>query len=101
MTNSELSTLNNRISQSQCKNFSTYARKVLLNPDMTFLMIDTSNYQDLIFELRRIGNNLNQIARTVNQTHILTLSDREFLVQVIHSCFKRSTEKFINILLLG
>lgn len=66
LTDQELATLNDRIGQSGCKNFSAYARKVLLNPNMTFLTIDTSNYEELVFELKRIGNNLNQIARTVN-----------------------------------
>ncbi|AZR97337.1 TPA: MobC family plasmid mobilization relaxosome protein [Streptococcus suis] len=79
LTDQELETLNNRIANSECQNFSVYARKVLLNPNMTFLTIDTSNYQDLIFELRRIGNNINQIARAVNQTKLLTVEQRDHL----------------------
>ena len=94
LTDQELAILNNRISQGRCKNFSAYARKVLLRPDITFLTIDTSNYEDLVFELRRIGNNINQIARTVNQTHILTLSDREFLVQGIGQLIKEVEKAF-------
>ncbi|MCK3974721.1 MobC family plasmid mobilization relaxosome protein [Streptococcus suis] len=96
LTDHELATLNDRIGQSGCKNFSAYARKVLLNPNMTFLTIDTSNYEELVFELKRIGNNLNQIARTVNQTHILTPSDREILVQGIGQLIKE-VEKDFNI----
>lgn len=96
LADQELATLNNRIGQSGCKNFSTYARKVLLNPNMTFLTIDTSNYKELVFELKRIGNNLNQIARTVNQTHLLTSSDRELLVQGISQLIKE-VEKDFNI----
>lgn len=79
LTDQELANLNNHISQSSCQNFSAYARKVLLNPNMTFLTIDTSNYQDLVFELRRIGNNINQIAKTVNQTKLLTVEQRDNL----------------------
>ncbi|MDY4002850.1 MobC family plasmid mobilization relaxosome protein [Streptococcus orisratti] len=75
----ELHLLNNRIAQSRCKSFSEYARKVLLNPDMNFITIDTSHYQDLIFELRRIGNNINQIARMVNQSHLLTVEQLDNL----------------------
>lgn len=96
LTDQELATLNDRIGQSGCKNFSAYARKVLLNPNMTFLTINTSNYEELVFELKRIGNNLNQIARTVNQTQILTPSDREFLVQGIGQLIKE-VEKDFNI----
>ncbi|WP_438838682.1 plasmid mobilization relaxosome protein MobC [Streptococcus pluranimalium] len=96
LTDQELATLNDRIGQSGCKNFSAYARKVLLNPNMTFLTIDTSNYNDLVFELKRIGNNLNQIARTVNQTHLLTSSDHELLTQGISQLIKE-VEKDFNI----
>ncbi|TXL90734.1 plasmid mobilization relaxosome protein MobC [Streptococcus pneumoniae] len=96
LTDQELAVLHDRIGQSRCKNFSAYARKVLLNPNMTFLTIDTSNYEDLVFELRRIGNNINQIARTVNQNHILTPSDRELLVQGICQLIKE-VEKDFNI----
>lgn len=71
--------MNNHIRHSSCQNFSAYARKVLLNPNMTFLTIDTSNYQDLVFELHRIGNNINQIAKTVNQTKLLTVEQRDNL----------------------
>ncbi|HEL1934601.1 TPA: plasmid mobilization relaxosome protein MobC [Streptococcus suis] len=94
LTDQELATLNDRIGQSGCKNFSAYARKVLLNPNMTFLTIDTSNYDDLVFELKRIGNNINQIARTVNQTHLLTSIDRELLVQGINQLIKEVAKDF-------
>ncbi|HEM3674631.1 TPA: plasmid mobilization relaxosome protein MobC [Streptococcus suis] len=94
LSDQELATLNDRIGQSGCKNFSAYARKVLLNPNMTFLTIETSNYEGLVFELKRIGNNLNQIARTVNQTHILTPSDRGFLVQGIGQLIKEVENDF-------
>lgn len=68
LTDSELNQLNNHLSKSRCKTFSEYARKVLLNPNMNFLTIDTTTYQDLIFELKRIGNNVN----AVNQSHIIS-----------------------------
>jgi len=94
LTDPELHQLNERIAKSTCQNFSVYARKVLLNPNMTFLTIDTSNYEDLVFELKRIGNNLNQIARTVNQTHILKPCDRELLVQGIDQLIKEVESDF-------
>ncbi|MFX3839292.1 plasmid mobilization relaxosome protein MobC, partial [Streptococcus suis] len=64
--------------------------------NMTLLTIDTSNYEDLVFQLKRIANNLNQIARTVNHTQILTPSDRGFLVQGIAKLIKE-VEKDFNI----
>lgn len=50
--------------------------------------------QELVFELRRIGNNINQIARTVNQTHLLTSSDRELLAQGISQLIKEVEKDF-------
>ena len=94
LTDQELATLNDCIGQSRCKNFSQYARRVLLNPNMTFLTIDTSNYQELVLELRRIGNNINQIARTVNQIHILTPTDRANLCQGISQLIKEVEKDF-------
>ncbi|MBZ4291375.1 plasmid mobilization relaxosome protein MobC, partial [Streptococcus pneumoniae] len=35
LTDSELHQLNERIDKSHCQNFSVYARKVLLNPNMS------------------------------------------------------------------
>lgn len=71
LSDHELAILNKKIAQSQCPNFSHYARKTLLDPGMNFITFDTSGFQDLIFEIRRIGNNINQIARAVNQSHLL------------------------------
>ena len=73
LSDQELIILNKNLAQSQCPNFSHYARKTLLNPRMNFITIDTRGFQDLIFEIRRIGNNINQIARSVNQSHLLSL----------------------------
>lgn len=54
------------------QNFSVYARKVLLNPNMSFVTINTDTYEQLVFELRRIGNNINQIAHAINQSHLIS-----------------------------
>ena len=79
LTDPELHQLNERIAKSNCQNFSVYARKVLLNPNMSFVTINTDTYDQLVFELRRIGNNINQIAKTVNQTKLLTVEQRNNL----------------------
>lgn len=72
LTDSELHQLNERIAKSHCQNFSVYARKVLLNPNMSFVTINTDTYDQLVFELRRIGNNINQIARVINYSHLIS-----------------------------
>ena len=68
----ELVKLNENISKSNCLSFSEYARRTLLDPGMNFITIDTNSYQDLIFELKRIGNNINQIARSINYSNLIT-----------------------------
>ena len=68
----ELVKLNENISKSNCLSFSEYARRTLLDPGMNFITIDTTGYQDLVFELKRIGNNINQIARSVNQSQLIS-----------------------------
>ncbi|AXI65460.1 MobC family plasmid mobilization relaxosome protein [Streptococcus suis] len=94
LTDSELKQLNNRIAESRSKNFSEYARKVLLNPNMTFLIIDTSNYKELIFELRRIGNNINQIARAINQSHLISQEQLKSLSQGIDEMISEVEKEF-------
>lgn len=72
LSDSELSQLKHCIDQSGCQSFSEYARRTLLDPGMNFITIDTTGYQDLIFELKRIGNNINQIARSINYSNLIT-----------------------------
>ena len=72
LSDSELNQLKHCIDQSGCQSFSEYARRTLLDPGMNFITIDTTGYQDLIFELKRIGNNINQIARSINYSNLIT-----------------------------
>jgi putative bacterial mobilization protein mobC len=83
LTDSELNQLNDRITKSHCQNFSVYARKVLLNPNMAFVTINTDTYEQLVFELRRIGNNINQIARAINQSHLISQEQLQELIKGI------------------
>ncbi|HEM4053220.1 MobC family plasmid mobilization relaxosome protein [Streptococcus suis] len=94
LTDSELKQLNNRIAESRSKNFSEYARKVLLNPNRTFLTIDTSNYKELVFELRRIGNNINQITRAINQSHLISQEQLKSLSQGIDEMISEVEKEF-------
>lgn len=66
----ELVKLNENISKSNCLSFSEYARRTLLDPGMNFITIDTNSYQDLIFELKRIGNNINQSVQIKKTMHV-------------------------------
>ena len=94
LTDPELHQLNERIAKSNCKNFSVYARKVLLNPNMSFVTINTDTYDQLVFELRRIGNNINQIARAINQSHLISQDQLQELSKGVGELIKEVDKEF-------
>ena len=90
----ELNQLNRNIDQSSCQSFSEYARRNLLDPGMNFITIDTNGYQDLVFELKRIGNNINQIARSVNQSQLISSEELQELKKGIAELIKEVEKEF-------
>ena len=94
LTDSELHQLNERIAKSNCQNFSVYARRVLLNPNRSFVIINTDTYDRLVFELRRIGNNINQIARAVNQSHLISQEQLQDLSKGVGELIKEVDKEF-------
>lgn len=90
----ELNQLNRNIDQSNCQSFSEYARRTLLDPGMNFITIDTNGYQDLVFELKRIGNNINQIARSVNQSQLISSEELQELKKGIAELIKEVEKEF-------
>lgn len=94
LSDSELSQLKHCIDQSGCQSFSEYARRTLLDPGMNFITIDTTGYQDLIFELKRIGNNINQIARSVNQSQLISSEELQDLKKGIDDLISEVEKEF-------
>ncbi|HEV4626506.1 Bacterial mobilisation protein (MobC) [Streptococcus pneumoniae] len=94
LSDSELNQLNINIDQSGCKSFSEYARRTLLDPGMNFITIDTNGYQDLVFELKRIGNNINQIARAINQSHLISQNQLQELSKGVGELIKEVDKEF-------
>ena len=94
LSDSELSQLKHCIGQSGCQSFSEYARRTLLDPGMNFITIDTTGYQDLVFELKRIGNNINQIARSVNQSQLISSEELQELKKGITELIKEVEKEF-------
>ncbi|HEW2247093.1 TPA: MobC family plasmid mobilization relaxosome protein [Streptococcus pneumoniae] len=90
----ELNQLNRNIDQSSCQSFSEYVRRTLLDPGMNFITIDTNGYQDLVFELKRIGNNINQIARSVNQSQLISSEELQELKKGIAELIKEVEKEF-------
>lgn len=51
----------------QIENFGQYARKMLI--DGHVLHVDYTELKELAAQVGRVGNNINQIARRMNETH--------------------------------
>ena len=94
LSDSELGQLKHCIDQSGCQSFSEYARRTLLDPGMNFITIDTTGYQDLVFELKRIGNNITQIARSVNQSQLISSEELQELKKGIAELIKEVEKEF-------
>lgn len=61
---------------------------------MSFVMINTDTYEQLVFELRRIGNNINQIARAINQSHLISQEQLQELSKGIGELIKEVDREF-------
>lgn len=72
VTAEENQILQQRVKHSRQADFSSFARKKLLHPKQEEIYVDTSELKELVFQAKCIGNNINQITRTVNQTKELT-----------------------------
>jgi hypothetical protein len=60
--------------------FSDYAREIIVNGKVK--ITQSSINQDLLYELNRIGNNLNQISKYVNQEKSLDIQVLQTLVSI-------------------
>jgi len=70
LTKEELAVLKNNISKTSF-NQSTYIRKCILNKEIKVI----PGIKELIIELKRIGKNLNQVARAVNEGSLKIIND--------------------------
>ena len=66
----ELSSLKNKITKTNLTR-SDYLRKCSLNKNITVI----PGIRDLVIEIKRIGNNLNQLTRSVNRGTLTVLGD--------------------------
>ncbi len=66
VTEQEHELIKQRISRTRIKNFNTYARKMLIGGYI--IEVDLKQYHELATEVNKIGVNINQIAKVVNET---------------------------------
>lgn len=69
----ELFLLRYKMNQADIRNFSLYARHMLLSG--MIIRTDFSDLRSLIGELGKIGNNINQLAHKANSTNSVTKED--------------------------
>ena len=70
LDDNEFLSLKNKISQTNLT-CSSYLRKCILEKNFTVI----PGIRDLVIEIKRIGNNLNQITRSVNEGSLTILGD--------------------------
>lgn len=75
VTPEERALIQQKMAQLHTKNFSAYARKMLI--DGYIVHMDTRDIRAQTAELQKIGANVNQIARRINSTGIVYAQDIE------------------------
>lgn len=68
ITESQNQALDYLISYTGLRNFSSYARKMLFKKKPIVVIFDETSFESLIFSLRRIKNNLKQLARIAEES---------------------------------
>lgn len=68
ITESQNQALDYLISYTGLRNFSSYARKMLFKKTPVIVTFDETAFEALMFSLRRIQNNFNQLSRIAEQS---------------------------------
>lgn len=82
LTEEENDLLKRRINDSPYDNFQNYARHMLLAGEIHY--VDYSELQQLKWEVNKIGNNINQMAKLANQFEEISQDDIDDLLDLIH-----------------
>ena len=82
LTEEENELLKRRINDSPYDNFQNYARHMLLAGKIHY--VDYSELQQLKWEVNKIGNNINQMAKLANQFEEISQDDIDDLLDLIH-----------------
>ncbi|SEI97591.1 mobilisation protein (MobC) [Alkalibacterium gilvum] len=77
LSHEEMTQLNNRLKYYHLNNRSDFIREAVLN---NYIIVnDDTNLRELIYEVNKIGNNINQLTRLANKTKIVYSDDIENL----------------------
>lgn len=84
VTDAQNQVLNEFIGYTGLGNFSNYARKMLFKTKPIVVTFDETSFESLVFSLRRIKNNLNQLSRIAEQSQdIQVMRAMVYSVQMI------------------
>ena len=96
LSEEELELIQQKMKQVDTTNFGEYARKMLI--DGYIVKTDLSALKEVTIEMSRIGNNVNQIARLVNekkQTDLNELQEVRLCINQIWNLLKKTLRKFV------
>ena len=96
VTPEEKEFIQKKMEQFGTKNFSRYARKMLM--DGYVVHIDLSQFQALAGEVHKVGTNINQIARVVNASGMIYGDDMNRLKEMVDEIW-RLLKSFLSDLL--
>ena len=91
LTEEENELLKRKINVSPYDNFQNYARHMLLTGEIHY--VDYSELKELKWEINKIGNNINQIAKLANQFDEISQEDIEELLEIIQQVEILVTDK--------
>lgn len=95
VTEQENKNIKNKMLQVGTKNFSLYARKMLI--DGYILKLDLSVIKSYIYEIGKIGVNINQIAKNANRYNYTSKDNIQMIIKT-QSEIKSQLNKIMNIL---
>lgn len=99
LSDKELTQLNERLEKYPSENRSEFIRESILN---NYIIInDDTNLRELVYEVNRIGNNINQLTRLANQNKEVQSEEIESLKKqieeirslVFHSLMKHNEKR--------
>ena len=94
-TEEEAEAIRARMAEIGVSSMGAYARKMLI--DGYHITLDLTDVKEMVTQLKRIGTNINQIAKRVNETNSIYSSDMEDL-QRSYSEIWKATNKILTAL---
>lgn len=99
VSDKELRMIQQKMAQIGTNNFSAYLRKIAI--DGCIIKLELPELRDMVSLLRRSSNNLNQIARRVNETGRFYASDMEDMLAKQEQLWQAANEIITRLASIG